>query len=232
MLQKANNRGQKEEQAINADKNIKVVSFDCDGVMFDTLNSNKAFYNHILTHFHKPEMTAAQFDYVQMHTGEESVAFLFPDAVECEQAQAYRLNINYSRFISDMEIDPDLIPLLKRLKPAFHLTVATNRTNTMDLVVQHFQLESYFDMVVCAHHVDRPKPYPDILLLILDNFAIQPHEMLFIGDSALDEQAANSAGVQFVACRNPSLTSAEYHIRRLAEIETIVGIHKQPLSVP
>ena len=28
-------------------KNIKVVAFDCDGVMFDTMKANMAYYNQI-----------------------------------------------------------------------------------------------------------------------------------------------------------------------------------------
>ena len=35
-------------------KNIKVVAFDCDGVMFDTTKANIAYYNQILDHFDRP----------------------------------------------------------------------------------------------------------------------------------------------------------------------------------
>ena len=49
---------------------IKVVAFDCDGVMFDTEKANKAFYNHILNQFGRPDMTPEQFAYASMHTAE------------------------------------------------------------------------------------------------------------------------------------------------------------------
>ncbi len=41
-------------------KNIEVVAFDCDGVMFDTINANMAYYNKILEHFGRPAMTPQQ----------------------------------------------------------------------------------------------------------------------------------------------------------------------------
>ena len=47
---------------------IKVVVFDCDGVMFDTAESNKTYYNHLREHFYRPPMTAEEFRFVHMHT--------------------------------------------------------------------------------------------------------------------------------------------------------------------
>ena len=34
---------------------IKAVVFDCDGVMFDTADANRRFYNEVLETFHKPK---------------------------------------------------------------------------------------------------------------------------------------------------------------------------------
>jgi len=36
--------------------NVSVVAFDCDGVLFDTLEANRHYYNHILEHFDRPAM--------------------------------------------------------------------------------------------------------------------------------------------------------------------------------
>ena len=58
---------------------IKVVIYDCDGVLFDSRKANEAFYNHILEHFGRPRMRADQLNYVHMSTGEDSVNFLFRD---------------------------------------------------------------------------------------------------------------------------------------------------------
>ena len=61
---------------IDAEMNhIRVVVFDCDGVMFDTANSNMAYYNHLLQQFGRPTMTQAQFAYTHMHTVDEALAF-------------------------------------------------------------------------------------------------------------------------------------------------------------
>ena len=53
--------------------NVKVIIFDCDGVMFDSRKANIAFYNTILAHFEKPRLTDDALEVVHMSTAEESI---------------------------------------------------------------------------------------------------------------------------------------------------------------
>ncbi len=204
-------------------KNIKVVAFDCDGVMFDTEKSNMAYYNRILNHFGKPPLTPRQFAYTHMHTVHASLDFLFKDKEMRKQADEVRKNLNYLSLIKDMEIEPGLKPLIKKLKPAYKTAVATNRSDTMDRVLVEHNLVDYFDIVVSASDVERPKPFPDPLLKILEFFNVTPDETIYVGDSELDEQAARAAGIRLIAYDNPSL-SADHHIKRLKEIEVLLNL--------
>jgi HAD superfamily hydrolase (TIGR01509 family) len=200
---------------------IRAVAFDCDGVMFDTTRANKAYYNHILKQFGRAEMTPDQFRYVHMHTVDESIAYLFPGASERQQAFAYRSQMSYLPFLKYMEIEPDLLPLLSGLRPKYKTAIATNRTDTMNRVLQTHGLTECFDLVVTALDVKRPKPHPDQLDKILAAFNLQPEQVLYIGDSELDARAADAAGVCFIAYANPALR-ADYHIERLGEVRTIL----------
>jgi phosphoglycolate phosphatase-like HAD superfamily hydrolase len=42
--------------------------------------------------------------------------------------------------------------------------------------------------------VENPKPSPDQLIKILEHFNIEPYQLIYIGDSKLDEIAAKAAG--------------------------------------
>ena len=201
---------------------LKVVAFDCDGVMFDTKKANMAYYNHLLDYFGKPSMTDEQFAYTHMHTLDESLAYLFDDETLLERVKAYRQKMSYSPFLRIMEIEPYLKPLLKILRPRFKTAIATNRTDTINRVLSHHGLEKCFDMIVTALDVNRPKPYPDQLYRLLDFFECKPRQVLYVGDSDLDQQAAEAAGVSFVAYQNNSV-SADYHIKSLKEIEQILN---------
>ncbi len=201
----------------------QAVIFDCDGVMFDTSDANRAFYNSVLVHFGKPLLTDTQFAYVHAHTVDDSIAYLFNTPEAVSEAHRFRKAKSYLPFITDMLMEPDLVPLLTRLRPHCRTAVATNRTDTMNRVMEQFALTDLFDMVVCAQDVPNPKPAPDPLLKILTTFRLKPEQALFIGDSTVDQDTAAAAGVPFAAYGNPSLT-ADYHVRRLAEIADICFI--------
>jgi len=204
-------------------EHIKVVAFDCDGVMFDTTKANMSYYNEILQHFGRPTLTRVQFAYCHSHTADQSIAYLFNDEKSFREAQNYRIRMSYIPFIKDMVLEPYLKPLLEQLRPRYKTAIATNRSNTMDRVLSEHGLEGYFDLVVCSSDVDRPKPYPDPLIKILKHFEIEACNTIYVGDSELDEMAAKSAGVPFVAYQNRSL-SANFHIKSLKEITQILDI--------
>ncbi len=191
--------------------------------MFDTEDANRSFYNRILARFNKPPLTAEQFAFAQMHTVEEAMALLFPDASERRAAHDHRKAVGYRPFIPFMKMEPRLKPLLRRLRPAFKTAVATNRTDTLPHVLEEFDLNGDFDLVVSALDVDRPKPAPDQLIKIMRHFQISPEELIYVGDSQVDAAAARAAGVSFIAYGNPSLT-ADYHISGLKEIEDILSL--------
>ena len=200
---------------------IRVVAFDCDGVMFDTVEANTAYYNHILKHFGKPDMTPEQFAFAHMHTAEESIDYLFQGSEAHQAAHAFRRQMNYISFIKYMKIEPYLKPLLEKLRPRYKTAVATNRTDTMDRVLEEHGLEGYFDFVVTAADVDHPKPHPEPLLKIVEHFGVAPRNLIYIGDSELDEQSAKAASVPLIAYNNCSL-AADYHIASLKEVEEIL----------
>ncbi|MBU1053002.1 MAG: HAD family hydrolase [Proteobacteria bacterium] len=200
---------------------IKVVAFDCDGVMFDSGQANMDYYNTVLKYFGKPQMTPDQFVYAHMHTADEVLSHLFRDPESLEAAQLFRKEMSYKPFFKSMKIEPDLISLLKKIKPKYKTAIATNRTDTMQGILSEFNLESYFDLVVCALDVVHSKPHPESLLKIIEYFDVEPAQVLYVGDSVVDETAAKAANIPFVAYRNDKL-SADYYIMRLEELEDML----------
>jgi len=202
---------------------FKVVAFDCDGVLFDTEQANRVYYSNILQHFGRPSVTDEQFGFVHMHTVYESLAYLFPDEKALAAANVFRQTMNYQQYLSYFTVEPHLVSLLEKLKPQFKTAIATNRSDTMNRLLAAFDLGGYFDLIVTASDVERPKPHPDALLKISDHFNIAPDQVIYIGDSRLDELAAKAAGMPLVAYRNPEL-SAEFYVNSLNEIEGLLEI--------
>jgi HAD superfamily hydrolase (TIGR01509 family) len=202
---------------------VTVVAFDCDGVMFDSSRSNRAYYDDVLQHLGLPAMTTEQFDYAHMHTVDETLSFLIQDAQMLELAHRYRRKRSYLPFIRHMVPEPNLKSVLPKLRSRYKTAIATNRTDTMEHVLVEHGLEGQFDLVVTAMDVQMPKPHPEQLVTVLTHFMIAPQQMVYIGDSLLDAQASQAAGVPFIAFQNSDL-HADLHIEALSQIPPVLGL--------
>lgn len=192
---------------------LKLIVFDCDGVMFDSRKANSMYYNHLLDHFGLPQMSPSEEEFVHMHNVIDSVSHIFSHYQEpaLEDVHIFRRQGDYSAFLPYMEIEPDLVKFLEETQHRYHLAISTNRTNTMIPLLRSYNLEGYFSKVMTADTAVKPKPAPDALLEILEHFDCQPEEALFIGDSIIDEQHAASCNVPLIAFKNPDLR-AKYHV--------------------
>ena len=198
---------------------LKLIVFDCDGVMFDSKKANTMYYNHLLHNFGLPPMKSEEEAYVHMHNVIDSVRHIFRHYQQpaLEEVHAFRLQGNYASFLPYMEIEPDLVQFLEIAKQKYQLAISTNRTNTMIPLLQSYRLEGYFGKVMTADKVARPKPAPDALLEILDFFSCKPEHAVFIGDSIIDEQHAAACQVPFIAFRNGDL-KALYHVHCFMDV--------------
>ena len=79
---------------------LKLVIFDCDGVMFDSKGANLHFYNAVRRHFGHPDMDEEELDYVHMHHVIDSVNHImrhWPE--EIAAAHDYRQSLDYKQFV-------------------------------------------------------------------------------------------------------------------------------------
>lgn len=205
---------------------IRVVAFDCDGVMFDTEEINRIYYNTILEQFGLPPMTDAQFRYIHMATVGDALIHLFEGQVDMADVRTATSAFDYGTLIPHMKIEPSLKLVLKALAPHCKRAIATNRANTMGAVLEFHELNDLFELVVTSLDVENAKPAPDQLLRIMDHFDVSAHEILYIGDSSTDQHAAQAAGVPFVAFRNTEL-EADVYMESLDEIPVLMGISHQ-----
>ncbi|WP_163337039.1 HAD family hydrolase [Desulfopila sp. IMCC35008] len=205
-------------------RELKTIIFDCDGVMFQSIKANQAYYNHLLKHFGRGPMNDEELEYVHIHNVMDSIQYIFrnyPDRPE--EIHAYRSQVSYHPFLKYMQIEPDLIPFLEATKSRFNLAIATNRTDTMEALLDEFSLTGYFGKVQTASNSRKPKPAADPLLEILEHFDNTVDEAIFIGDSTVDEETAKNCGMRLVAFKNKALDSACY-IENFTELLNLLPI--------
>ena len=201
---------------------LKLLVFDCDGVLFDSREANRAYYNTICKALGRPPLTEEEFHYVHMQTAENSVRFLFRDYLHLlEKALAFQKNLNYETFLPLLKPEPGLKELISSVRPPLKTAVSTNRTTTMGRILEIFDIASFFDLVVTALIAPKPKPHPEALKIILDHFGVDPKETLYVGDSLVDYQLTESLGVPLVAFKNRELPAA-FHVNDFYELRRLL----------
>jgi len=184
--------------------------------MFDSFEANLAFYDRIMTAFGRPVLNRADIDQMRvLHTyaNRDVLAYFFPDPAEFEAVVACAGRIDYRDLVPFMRLEEGFVDTLRALKPQVELAVCTNRSTSMDMLLESFGLSGFFGCVMTASQVARPKPHPEPLLRVLEHYRIRPDEALFVGDSDVDRQAAAAAGVPFVAYKAdmPALARIDRH---------------------
>lgn len=198
---------------------LKTIIFDCDGVLFDSQNSNRQYYNSLLAHFGYPKMDEEELHYVHIHSVYDSVKHIFRNYPQqnIDQVHEYRMANSYLPFLKYMDMEPDLMDFLQATHGRYNLAIATNRSDTMMPLLQEFKLEQYFGKVMTADNSPRPKPAADPLLEIVKHYNCMIEEAIYIGDSSVDEETAKNCGMRLIAFKNNGL-DADYYVNSFTEI--------------
>lgn len=194
----------------------KLVIYDCDGVLLDTLESNYIFYNSVMEHLGKPPLDRTDLrsqNILHTYSFQNVMEYFFAGDDRRDDAWAFAKTIHYQDLAPFMRMEDGLIETLDRLKGSVSLAVCTNRATSMEMIIDDFGLNGYFSCVMTASQVKHPKPHPEPLLKVLDHFGIEPGEALFVGDGEVDMLSARDAGVPFIAYKSnlPALARIQQH---------------------
>lgn len=188
-------------------RRYKGFIFDCDGVLIDSLRANVVYYNKYRTRYGLPPMTPEDEHYTHIQNVYDSLRRIVP-AEHYDDALAFRSQIDYRDMLPFLCREPGIRRLLGWLKASgFLLGVDTNRMDTVHLVFKAVDLEGYFEPVMTVANTAAPKPNPDGVRQILDAWGLGKTDVVFLGDSSVDEETARNAGVDFWAFKNPDLAS-------------------------
>lgn len=199
------------------------IIFDCDGVLFESRQANLEYYNTILLMMGEAPVEEDDRERAHLcHTAASPVVFeVILGKERLGEALGIASKIDYRRFIPFMTPEPGMEDALRCLSGRFPLAVATNRGTSMKEILCHFDLERYFSVVVTSRDVERPKPYPDMLHLASGRLGIHEKDLLFVGDSELDRQAARKAGIPFVSYKSD--VESDYPVNGYSDLLPLLG---------
>jgi phosphoglycolate phosphatase len=182
---------------------VRAVAIDLDGTLLDTVEDLATAVNHMLTELRLPELP---LDLVRTFVG-KGLANLVQRALtaalgrEPDDELAQRAMPIYDRHYARVNGDttviyPGVREGLELLAQArLPLACITNKAERFTLpLLARIGFAPYFPVVVCGDTLPRRKPDPLPLTHAAVRMGVQPAEMLMIGDSITDAQAARAAG--------------------------------------
>lgn len=205
---------------------VQGVIFDCDGVLVDSYDGNTFYYNWFKDQFGLPVMNDEEMDYVHAHNVFASLKFILPEE-HWEAAFALRPSFDYRLVLPHIRPEPGIFGFLELLRDlGIRMAVNTSRTDTTDMLLNHVDMSGYFNPVIASVSVANPKPHPEGVNAILDAWNMYPDEVVYIGDSSVDERTARAAGVPFWAYGTEKLDADLY----IPEFPTLTAIFRQAFN--
>ena len=194
----------------------KVVIYDCDGVILDSIESNYVFYNRVMGFLGRPEIDRDNGEakrVLHTYSFNDVMEYFFTGDPQREEAFKFAKTIHYRDLMPFMRMEDGFVNALDQLRGHTSLAICTNRATSMDMIIEDFGLTGYFEYVMTASQVTHPKPHPEPLLKVLNFFGVEPEEALFIGDGEVDMQSAEGAGVPFISYKShlPGQARIQHH---------------------
>src|SRR5215467_184608 len=169
---------------------IELVMFDADGVLFDSTESNVAYYNWIFKQVGEPPLDLdEEVSAVSFAASEVLAARARGDAAILARMHEVTRTMDQTPFLKMLRPSLELRPFMLDLKRRYKLGLATNRSATLPALVEHLDLGGIFDAIASAL---------DILQLCLERADVVATRAVYVGDSRIDREAAQSAGVHFI----------------------------------
>lgn len=183
----------------------KLVIFDLDGTLVDTLADLAAAMNTVLARAGYPTHPVADYRFKVGNGVAKLVARSLPEAARRQPevvAEALQQFLDYyNRHDMDATAPYAGIPeLLAQLRDrGLKLAVASNKPHAAAVeIVQHYFGQDLFDCVYGQRPGAPVKPDPAIVHDILQTLDVPATQALYVGDSAVDMETARRGGIPSV----------------------------------
>lgn len=186
---------------------IRAVAVDLDGTMVDTAPDFHVAINHMLGELDLPSISA---DTVIRYVGKgtenlvrsilgltlqgEALDARLPRATAIYLEHYQAINGDYSTLYPEVKAG-----LAAMREQGLRLACVTNKPEAFArALLNKTRLMHWFEVLYGGDSLPRKKPDPLPMLQVCRDFGIQPQQMLAIGDSSNDAQAARAAGCRIL----------------------------------
>lgn len=196
----------------------KLVMFDMDGTLYDTVGSNYYAYKEALEqcgytldceffanvcfgHNYKTFVPLIIKDNLKgEYTGQELDAQVKERVTEelLEKVHEVKKEV-YQKYFDEIRVNEGLINLIKRIKYNTNVALVTtaSKKNVYD-ILEHFHHVDLFDYIFTQEDVKEQKPDPTCYIVAMEHFGVKPEESYIYEDSDVGLKAAYKSGANVI----------------------------------
>lgn len=204
----------------------KLVIFDLDGTLIDSLAEVVVAINHVRHDFGLPHLTENDVRKM-LGSGKRLVdkAFQGANPAELERAQALYLSYSEVYLLPSTCIYPGVADTLAKLKcDRVLMAVISNKHSRLSRkILTQLGIDAYFSFIMGHDSLPFRKPSPEPVLKLLGDLHLDACQGVVVGDSMSDILAGKSADVVTVGCSYgygsvSELAHADYRIGSMPEL--------------
>jgi len=214
-------------ELVNCKKSLKIISFDVDGTLVDLEYNDLIWFKEI------PELVAKKKKIIF----ERSLKYVYEEYAKLGEHNLNWYDINYwisyfgleispnkifEKYEPQVQIYPEVIPLLEELKKNFILIVITAMPREF-LIPKMKKLEKYFKFSFSALSDFKELKNSEIYSKISKALKVRPEQILHIGDHwEFDYLAAQKAGMNAIYLDRSNTKKGKFIISSLKEAKKII----------
>lgn len=179
---------------------IEAVFFDLDGTLLDTAADLHAACNQVLQEYQKAPVTLDEFRHyihggaLMMICQSFGIDASYP---EYPMIKADFLKKYQRHMLINTRLYPGMAEILQNIEQLnIPWGIITNKLEYLTKpMMDHFGFSQRCCCIICGDTLPTPKPHPAPLLHACRLAQVQPQNCIFVGDSLVDMQAAQAAGM-------------------------------------
>jgi phosphoglycolate phosphatase len=194
---------------------IRGIIFDFDGTLIDSYEPITESLNQVREAFGKPPLALGEVKGMVGHGLEHLIEAAIGPGKVADGVRIFR-----ERYATICESRTTILPQVRETleeldRRTYQMAIATNKPSYFARdILKALDVEHLFVEVLGPNDVERPKPDPEMLEIIMSRLGLGSDETLYVGDMPLDIEVARNAGVSVYALPTGSASRDDLLARR------------------
>ncbi|WP_027637625.1 HAD family hydrolase [Clostridium cadaveris] len=208
-------------------KKYKCIIFDLDGTMLNTEEMNMIPLQRLIKEQLNKYISYNDLLKYKAYSGKKTLELLGFNDIE----KSYSKWVKYvNEYENGAELYDGFKEVIETLDKNNILCGISSSKTRAQYEIDFFKtgLQKYMKSVILAEDTENHKPHPEPLLKVAEILEVSPKEVIYVGDTFVDYNAAKSAGMDFAfaiwGASDTNGIEADYNLNEPKDLLKVLGI--------